>query len=82
MGAGWALHVAAHVTITKAFQEYLVLEGLQVVAFGMLPVKKMFEDIVIPGLVKHGDFVAASKMVVGAAIGKTLDDSIEGRVSP
>lgn len=31
---------------------------------------------------KHGDFVAASKMVVGAAIGKTLDDSIEGRVSP
>ncbi|VXC13825.1 General stress protein [Luteimonas sp. 9C] len=31
---------------------------------------------------KHGDFVAASKMVVGAALGKTLDDSIEGRVSP
>lgn len=31
---------------------------------------------------KHGDFVAASKMVIGAAIGKTLDDSIEGNVSP
>jgi len=31
---------------------------------------------------KHGDFVAATKMVIGAAIGRTLDDSIEGNVSP
>ena len=27
---------------------------------------------------KHGNFVAGAKMLVGAAIGKTLDDSIEG----
>lgn len=31
---------------------------------------------------KHGEFVAATKMVIGAAIGKTLDDSIEGTVAP
>lgn len=31
---------------------------------------------------KHGELVAATKMVIGAAIGKTLDDSIEGRVQP
>lgn len=29
---------------------------------------------------KHGDFVAGVKMMVGAAIGKTLDDSIEGQI--
>jgi general stress protein 26 len=29
---------------------------------------------------KHGDAIAGIKMLVGAAIGKTLDDSIEGRV--
>ncbi|TDK30685.1 pyridoxamine 5'-phosphate oxidase family protein [Luteimonas terrae] len=31
---------------------------------------------------KHGDFVAATKMAIGAAIGRTLDDSIEGNVTP
>ena len=31
---------------------------------------------------KHGNMVAGIKMLVGAAIGKTLDDSIEGRVMP
>jgi len=31
---------------------------------------------------KHGNFVAATKMVIGAAIGKTLDDSIEGQIKP
>jgi general stress protein 26 len=30
---------------------------------------------------KHGNAVAGLKMLVGAAIGKTLDDSIEGRIS-
>jgi general stress protein 26 len=30
---------------------------------------------------KHGNAVAAVKMLVGAAIGKTLDDSIEGRLA-
>ena len=30
---------------------------------------------------KHGDTVAGIKMLVGAAIGKTLDDSIEGRLA-
>ena len=29
---------------------------------------------------KHGNMVAGAKMLVGAATGKTLDDSIEGRV--
>ncbi|MHA4895858.1 pyridoxamine 5'-phosphate oxidase family protein [Pedobacter sp. PWIIR3] len=29
---------------------------------------------------KHGNFVAGVKMLVGAAIGKTLDDSIEGKI--
>jgi general stress protein 26 len=29
---------------------------------------------------KHGNMVAGVKMLVGAAVGKTLDDSIEGRV--
>jgi general stress protein 26 len=29
---------------------------------------------------KHGDVVAGVKMLIGAAIGKTMDDSIEGRV--
>ena len=29
---------------------------------------------------KHGDAVAGVKMLIGAAIGKTLDDSIEGRL--
>ena len=31
---------------------------------------------------KHGTLIAGAKMLVGAAIGKTLDDSIEGRLSP
>ena len=30
---------------------------------------------------KHGNMVAGIKMLVGAAIGKTLDDSIEGRLA-
>jgi len=29
---------------------------------------------------KHGNFVAGVKMMLGAAIGKTLDDSIEGKL--
>lgn len=29
---------------------------------------------------KHGNFVAGVKMMIGAAIGKTLDDSIEGKL--
>ena len=29
---------------------------------------------------KHGDFIAGIKMMVGAISGKTLDDSIEGRL--
>ena len=31
---------------------------------------------------KHGNAVAGIKMLIGAAIGKTLDDSIEGTVRP
>ncbi|GGY69784.1 pyridoxamine 5'-phosphate oxidase family protein [Pseudoduganella sp. SL102] len=31
---------------------------------------------------KHGNLVQGLKIMVGAAIGKTLDDSIEGRVAP
>lgn len=30
---------------------------------------------------KHGNFVAGVKMLIGAAIGRTLDDSIEGTIS-
>lgn len=30
---------------------------------------------------KHGNAVAAVKMLIGAAIGKTLDDSIEGKLN-
>ena len=29
---------------------------------------------------KHGNFIAGIKMMVGAALGKTLDDSIEGKL--
>lgn len=29
---------------------------------------------------KHGQFVAGIKMLLGAAIGQTLDDSIEGKL--
>ena len=31
---------------------------------------------------KHGDTVAGVKMMIGAAIGVTLDDSIEGHIAP
>ena len=31
---------------------------------------------------KHGKIVAFAKMAVGAVIGKTLDDSIEGKLNP
>jgi general stress protein 26 len=31
---------------------------------------------------KHGSAIAGVKMLIGAAIGKTLDDSIEGTVRP
>ena len=31
---------------------------------------------------KHGSAIAGAKMLIGAAIGKTLDDSIEGNVKP
>lgn len=31
---------------------------------------------------KHGSAVAGVKMLIGAALGKTLDDSIEGRLTP
>ncbi len=30
---------------------------------------------------KHGDAIAGVKMLIGAAIGKTLDDSIEGKIT-
>ena len=30
---------------------------------------------------KHGDVVAGAKMLIGAAIGKTLDDSVEGTLT-
>ena len=29
---------------------------------------------------KHGKAITGAKMLIGAAIGKTLDDSIEGRL--
>ncbi|MBC7913058.1 MAG: pyridoxamine 5'-phosphate oxidase family protein, partial [Pyrinomonadaceae bacterium] len=29
---------------------------------------------------KHGDTVAGIKMLIGASIGKTLDDSVEGQL--
>ena len=31
---------------------------------------------------KHGSAIAGVKMLIGAAIGKTLDDSVEGKVIP
>ena len=31
---------------------------------------------------KHGNAIAFAKMLIGAAIGKTLDDSIEGKLEP
>jgi general stress protein 26 len=31
---------------------------------------------------KHGDMVAGIKMLIGAATGRTLDDTIEGRLKP
>lgn len=31
---------------------------------------------------KHGDFVASAKIMFGAMIGKTLDDSVEGTIVP
>lgn len=31
---------------------------------------------------KHGNAVAGAKMIVGAALGKTLDDSVEGTIRP
>ena len=31
---------------------------------------------------KHGSAVAGVKMLIGAALGKTLDDSIEGKLAP
>lgn len=31
---------------------------------------------------KHGNLIAGAKMLLGAAIGKTLDDSIEGTIQP
>ena len=31
---------------------------------------------------KHGQVVAGAKMLIGAAIGQTLDDSIEGKLTP
>lgn len=30
---------------------------------------------------KHGNVVAGAKMLIGAAVGKTLDDSIEGKIT-
>ena len=30
---------------------------------------------------KHGNMIAGIKMLIGAAVGKTLDDSIEGRIA-
>ena len=31
---------------------------------------------------KHGNFVAGVKMLIGAAIGQTMDDGVEGRLTP
>ena len=31
---------------------------------------------------KHGNMVAGAKILIGAVVGKTLDDSIEGRLTP
>jgi hypothetical protein len=30
---------------------------------------------------KHGNLVAGTKMIIGAVLGKTLDDSIQGKIN-
>lgn len=51
-------------------------EDSRITAIKVEPVKGYYWDT------KHGNFVAGVKMLIGAAIGKTMDDSIEGKVIP
>lgn len=46
----------------------------RITAIGVTPTDGYYWDT------KHGDTVAGIKMLIGAATGRTLDDSIEGRV--
>lgn len=79
------LHARAHVTRDKAKIKALwkpimktwFTEGeddARITAIAVEPVSGYYWDN------KHGDMVAGVKMAVGAAIGKTLDDSVEGEL--
>lgn len=52
------------------------LDDPRITAIKVMPTEGYYWDN------KHGNAVAGVKMMIGAAIGKTLDDSIEGRVRP
>lgn len=49
-------------------------DDVRITAIKVTPVDSYYWDN------KHGDAIAGVKMMIGAAIGKTLDDSIEGKL--
>jgi general stress protein 26 len=83
------LHLAGEATVTRDRERIKALwspliktwftEGMddpRITAIKVTPTEGYYWDN------KHGNAVAGVKMLLGAAIGKTLDDSIEGRVRP
>jgi general stress protein 26 len=52
------------------------IDDPRITVIKVAPVEGYFWDT------KHGSAIAGVKMLIGAAIGKTLDDSIEGTVRP
>jgi general stress protein 26 len=52
------------------------IDDPRITVIQLLPIHGYYWDT------KHGQFVAFAKQMVGAAIGKTLDDSIEGNLVP
>ncbi len=54
---------------------FLALTGTATISTDKKKIKELWEPIV-------GTLIAGARMLVGAAIGKTLDDSMEGRARP
>ena len=83
------LHLAGEATVTRDKQRIKELwspmiktwftEGMddpRITVIKVTPTEGYYWDN------KHGNAVAGVKMMIGAAIGKTLDDSIEGQLRP
>jgi hypothetical protein len=66
MAAAYIAHADSNIEIGKDTKEYLILEGFEILVTKIKPIKvDIFEDRLIPALVKHGDLLAGNVLNTG-----------------